>query len=369
MPVPPYIADHRLARLQKADVDVPWPQRRIWAREACEMLASASPPPASLAVTRLLANDPKWEVRMAIAEKLATLPEIVFRDLSLSLAADTNSFVARAARFALARRTPAARPSAKSRHKELQQMIEGIRGKHGADAAKMAADLANRQSDDYLHSLAHDIKTLITPAKELARRLQHHADSGTIPPADLPCRLVSCIEDLESLTCDINEFARDVKVKKCDENVASMLTTAERTARENIEARGGDCTCVKCIVMVDPSLNVRVSRPLLVMALTNLIKNSIEAHERKSGFSPASVLIVANINDGIFDLSISDMGGPLELSEVTKIRQFIPGGSNKPAGSGFGLPIAHRNIERHGGTLRLDPNGEIGLTARIQIPI
>jgi signal transduction histidine kinase len=40
-----------------------------------------------------------------------------------------------------------------------------------------------------------------------------------------------------------------------------------------------------------------------------------------------------------------------------------------PSGNGFGLPSARRNIERHGGTLRLADGGGIGLTVKIQIPI
>lgn len=361
-------ADQYLERLEDPDENIPWNQRRIWARYACDRLSRSLPPPASLAIARILAADSKWEVRMAVAEKLANFPEPLFRELSQTLAADNNAFVARTARVALARRSPASRAGTKSRNKGHQQMIEAIRGRHGSEAAKMAVDLANRQSDDYLRSVAHDIKTILTPAKELVRKLQDCTDSNATSPAGLLARLRTSVDDLQSLTEDISEFARSVTVRKSDENVAMMLADAERTARENIEARGGDCACVSCGVTVDSALKVCVSRPLFVMALTNLIKNAIEIHERKSGFETATVIVTAAINDGILDLSISDMGGPLEPSEVAKIQQFIPGGSSKPAGSGFGLPIARRNIERHGGTLRLEPNGQTGLTARIQIP-
>ena len=173
----------------------------------------------------------------------------------------------------------------------------------------------------------------------------------------------------ESLTEAINDFSRQVTVRRTEENLVSMIKDAERTARENITARGGDCSGVMCCMTVNEDLRISVSRPLIVVALTNIIKNAIEAHEARNGFIGASVVVGATVSEGILHIEISDMGGPIDSVGLAKLQEFIPGGSSKASGNGFGLPSARRNIERHGGTLRLADGGGIGLTVKIQIPI
>jgi signal transduction histidine kinase len=353
---------------RQADVE-PWTDRRTLAEVACNDLMTSRPNRKSVELVNILSSDPKWEVRMVIAENLPNFPEVLFRRLSVRLAADQNSFVSRMAAIALAGRVPATTIGAKSRHKGLQKLQEAIRIRYGVDASRMALNLANRQSDEYLRSVVHDLKTLLTPLKEVVRRMSESVAVGEPPKEKEIMRIKSSIEDMESLTIDISNFARDVEVNKSKESVVSMISDAERNARENIEARGGCCRCVNSEILMDADIKIPVSRPLFVMALTNLIKNAIEVHEKKAGFGEATICISAYGNEGIFEILICDMGGPLEESEIKKLQEFIPGGSSKPSGSGFGLPIARRHIEKNGGTLRIEPNGITGLTARVQIPI
>jgi signal transduction histidine kinase len=352
---------------RQADVE-PWTDRRILAEIASRDMTTPRPTRDSLDLVSILSSDPKWEVRMVIAEGLPNFPELLFRRLAPRLAADQNSFVSRMAAIALARRVPATTIGAKSRHKGLQKLQEAIRIRHGVEASRMALNLANRQSDEYLRSVVHDLKTLLTPLKEVVRRMSESIAVGVAPKENEIMRIKSSIEDMESLTIDISNFARAVEVKKSDENVLSMISDAERNARENIEARGGCCRCVNSKILVDADLKIPVSRALFVMAITNLIKNAIEVHEKKAGFDEATIFISTRADDGVFEILICDMGGSLEESEVRKLQEFIPGGSSKPSGSGFGLPIARRHIEQNGGTLRIEPNGITGLAVIIQIP-
>ena len=351
----------------QADVE-PWTDRRMLAEIACGDIVTAKPNKESFYLVNILSSDPKWEVRMVIAENLPNFPQLLFQRLAQRLAADQNAFVSRMAAIALARRLPGSKMGPKSRHRGLQDILKGIRNGFGVDASNMASDLANRQSDEYLRSVVHDLKTILTPLKEVIRRISENSAAGGSPSCNDIKRVKSSLEDMESMTIDISNFARDVEVDKSQENVGSMIYDAERNARENIVARGGSCQCVNSKILMDPELVIPVSRPLFVMAMTNLIKNAIEVHEKKAGFGDATICISASIHEGIFEILICDMGGPLEESEIKKLQEFIPGGSSKPSGSGFGLPIARRYIEKNGGTLRIEPNGITGLTAKIQIP-
>jgi two-component system nitrogen regulation sensor histidine kinase NtrY len=44
-------------------------------------------------------------------------------------------------------------------------------------------------------------------------------------------------------------------------------------------------------------------------------------------------------------------------------------GTTKAAGSGLGLPIAHKIVHEHNGTLRLEPRAEGGTLASVVLPL
>ena len=52
-----------------------------------------------------------------------------------------------------------------------------------------------------------------------------------------------------------------------------------------------------------------------------------------------------------------------------ELREFIPGKTTKKSfGTGFGLPIARRNIKSHGGSIGIQSQDEAGTTVTIVLP-
>jgi signal transduction histidine kinase len=69
-------------------------------------------------------------------------------------------------------------------------------------------------------------------------------------------------------------------------------------------------------------------------------------------------------------ITIADNGMGLEAVELEAVRQFIPGKSSKGnLGTGFGLPIARRNIRAHGGDLFIGSEVDVGTRVRVWLPI
>jgi signal transduction histidine kinase len=69
-------------------------------------------------------------------------------------------------------------------------------------------------------------------------------------------------------------------------------------------------------------------------------------------------------------ITISDNGMGLDGDELEALRQFIPGKSSKGNfGTGFGLPIARRNIRAHGGDLFFYSEVDVGTSVRVWLPI
>lgn len=99
----------------------------------------------------------------------------------------------------------------------------------------------------------------------------------------------------------------------------------------------------------------------LRQALRNLLENALHA----TG-SSGEVTVQAHDRNGTIELTVSD-SGPGVAPEIQP-RLFEPLISNKQGGTGLGLPLAKRFIERHGGTILYSP-GEPGARFIIRLPL
>jgi len=68
-------------------------------------------------------------------------------------------------------------------------------------------------------------------------------------------------------------------------------------------------------------------------------------------------------------LTIIDTGFGLSEEELNNVRQFIPCRSSKGnLGTGYGLPIARRNIQANGGDLRIESRLDEGTQVTVWLP-
>lgn len=88
-------------------------------------------------------------------------------------------------------------------------------------------------------------------------------------------------------------------------------------------------------------------------AVSNLIENAYK-HNAKG----AEVLISVEETSGVVRVTIADNGEPIEQDLAERIFQpFVCGSESRSSqgGTGLGLAISRKIIEKHGGTLRLQP--------------
>jgi two-component system nitrogen regulation sensor histidine kinase GlnL len=107
----------------------------------------------------------------------------------------------------------------------------------------------------------------------------------------------------------------------------------------------------------DPSIpSLMADRDLLIQAFLNIARNAVQAIEGR-GEITFRTRIARNVTIGQvthplavqIDITDSGRGVPRELSETI----FLPMITDKPDGSGLGLPIAQDIISRHGGSIQL----------------
>jgi signal transduction histidine kinase len=125
-------------------------------------------------------------------------------------------------------------------------------------------------------------------------------------------------------------------------------------------------------VIIPNGVVIQAVRMDMVRALMNLFKNACESHAiSPETFRTGSVWLTAEIPDMTHvRLIFRDNGIGLSADELHEVRQFIPGGTSKKSyGTGFGLPIAKRIIEAHGGALSIDSCEDVGTTVTVVLPI
>jgi signal transduction histidine kinase len=101
---------------------------------------------------------------------------------------------------------------------------------------------------------------------------------------------------------------------------------------------------------------------LLHAALTNLLKNSIEAIEDEGTIS-----LDVDIDDDFLSIAITDSGCGLDTQELEKI--FSPFYSKKESGMGLGLAYVKKIVEIHSGRIEVTSKKGRGTTFIVKLPL
>ena len=86
---------------------------------------------------------------------------------------------------------------------------------------------------------------------------------------------------------------------------------------------------------------------------------------------PGVVSIVADRDPEVVTLTVSDNGTGMAEEDLRSVLAFEPSRRNKSKrfSTGFGLPIAHRNLAAHEATINLESEDNVGTTVTITLPL
>jgi signal transduction histidine kinase len=102
---------------------------------------------------------------------------------------------------------------------------------------------------------------------------------------------------------------------------------------------------------------------LLLVTVTNLLKNSVEAIKRRKGV----IEIDATREDDFLDISISDNGTGIDERDLDKI--FSPFYSKIEKGMGVGLAYVKKIVELHNGRIEVQSKKRQGTTFTLRFPL
>lgn len=365
----------KLAVLRAERDAISWADR---VRLVPDLLGESSPAralsPAATELLRLLATDPKWEVRKAVTDHLHKLGESDFATFAAILTCDDNAFVQAAAERALSRRRKGHTGAAK-RIRGLDRMedeLQKVEARHGAKVATLIRDMAHRLFEGLVGASVHEMRSVVTAMKVNVEHLARATDSESASvAAKVSPRLAKSVTYLERLLDDMREYTRVPKREHSTERLAHLVKEAMDMVKAEFQAVGRDASPITVTSEISNDLVASVSRDQMVLALRNLLKNAHESRMNDDAqFGSCAIRVTAGVDDDSVWIAIADDGAGLSPGELEHVRQFIPGRSSKGnLGTGFGLPIARRNIRANGGDLRIESQEDQGTTVTVWLPV
>jgi signal transduction histidine kinase len=248
--------------------------------------------------------------------------------------------------------------------------------------ARAAAEAATEAKSRFLSNVSHELRTPLTSVvgfsklidKRLADVVFPTVPTGD-PKVDRAMRQVSqnlaiIVEEGERLTTLINDTLDLAKIESGrmdwrDEPVAVDEVVERATAATSslLTGDGGP----RLVVEIAPDLpTVRGDRDRLLQVVINLISNAVK-------FTPDGTITIAATPDpaGV-RVAVTDTGVGIAPQDQAKVfepfAQASDGLTDKPRGTGLGLPICREIVERHGGRLWLESAPGQGSTFAFTLP-
>ncbi len=208
--------------------------------------------------------------------------------------------------------------------------------------------------------LAHELKNPLTAMRMALGRLTRSGEG--IPAVEERTRRLEAtgllereIDVLLRLAQSFSTFAKLPSPQKRRTELGPVLA--------DVCALYGTQSPVPLDCHLPAELALEADPELLRRAFGNLVKNALEASS--PGADPVTVTV--DEERGMVRIEIADRGvGIGEIIEGARLSASL--GTTKREGSGLGLPIAHKILHEHGGSLRLEPRDGGGTLAVILLP-
>jgi two-component system, OmpR family, sensor histidine kinase MprB len=297
-------------------------------------------------------------------ERLALILTLV-AGIGVLAAASAGLVVARAGLRPVDRLTDAVEHIARTEDLAVRIPVEGEDEIARLSAAfnSMTASLASsrERQQQLIADAGHELRTPLTSLRTNIDLLARSERTGRpIPPDDRQALMSSVkaqMTELASLIGDLQELSRpDAAPDSGPLEFVGVHEVAEQ-AVARAQLRGPDLTIKAAL---DPWF-VKAEPASLERALVNLLDNAVK-------FSPAGGTIEVRLALGEFSVRDQGPGIPAEdLPHVFERFWRSPSARSLP-GSGLGLSIVARTVQRAGGAVTLSPAPAGGTIARITLP-
>ncbi|MES2419976.1 MAG: ATP-binding protein [Pseudomonadota bacterium] len=214
------------------------------------------------------------------------------------------------------------------------------------DITQQLLDQRRAAWSDVARRIAHEIKNPLTPIQLAAERLQRRyggkieAQDGTF--SRLTDTIIRQVGDLRRMVDEFSSFARMPKPVFREESLVDAARQALFLHEVAHPAIGFH------LVNDDPALALVCDRRQIGQALTNIVKNAVEAVESR-GEPAGSVTMTLSQDPGrSVSIAVADTGIGLPPDRDRIMEPYV---TTRARGTGLGLAIVKKIIEEHCGTI------------------
>jgi PAS domain S-box-containing protein len=221
-----------------------------------------------------------------------------------------------------------------------------------------ALKAADRRKDEFLATLAHELRNPLAPIRNAIHVLRHDARSTLKEPRDLTllAMIERQVDHLIRLVDDLLEVSRitrgKIDLKKEDLDLRDVLRHAVETAGPSIE-RGGHSLVVD---LCPESLIVNGDPVRLSQVFTNLLNNAAKYTEHGG-----SVSLAAERRGGEAVVTVRDSGVGIPTEMLPRVfdlfTQVDRSLGRAQGGLGIGLALVRSLLQLHGGTVEAQSEG------------
>jgi PAS domain S-box-containing protein len=253
---------------------------------------------------------------------------------------------------------------------EIQALTEGLEAKVAERTTQLEASVrqlqtVNRELEAFTYSASHDLRTPLRGIEGFSTLLlDEHADQLDDQGREYLRRIQRATLHMSQLVNDLLAYSRLQHLTDRIESMALAACVREVTVpfRDELESRQG-----RLELQMPEDLRVKADPKGLAIVLRNLVDNALKF--TPAGEAPRIRVEAVPQGDRVL-LSISDQGIGFDMKHHDRIFGMFQRlhRQDQIPGTGIGLALVHKAVERMGGRIRADSRPGHGARFEIELP-
>lgn len=237
------------------------------------------------------------------------------------------------------------------------------------EVTNLNLERSNQELQDFAYVASHDLQEPLRKIQAFGTILQDEYADALGEGGDYLARMRSAAARMSTLIEDLLAFSRVTTHAKehAEIDLSTIISEVLEDLETRIEDTHGTVTVTKMPKIYADPLQMR-------QLFQNLIGNALKFHRPDT---PPKVTVSSKItkptstSKGVYEISVSDNGVGFEekyLDRIFAVFQRLHGRDNYE-GTGIGLAVCRKIVERHNGTITATSTPGKGSTFIIQLPI
>jgi Na+/proline symporter/nitrogen-specific signal transduction histidine kinase len=227
----------------------------------------------------------------------------------------------------------------------------------------------DKLKDDFVTTVSHELRTPLTSIRSFSEIVHDYPD---MPIEERREFLQIIVQESERLTRLLNEIL-DLAKMEAGKIEWHMADIAPRSAIEQALAATKGLVRKHGKVQLETALEedlpiIHVDADRLMQVIVNLISNAVKFCDKEAGW----VRLEASREDGALRVDVRDNGNGIDPKDHNRIfERFQQAGNTlteKPAGTGLGLPISREILRHFNGEIWVESEAGKGATFSFRIP-